>query len=60
VAPPQRQGFGSTLIRSIAMRRSGESVMQDWRPEGLCCSITLADVVAEPAGNKRRAEASAS
>jgi PAS domain S-box-containing protein len=57
-APPARQGFGSTLIRSIAMRRSGESVMQDWRPEGLCCALTLADVAAEPTGNKRRPEAS--
>jgi PAS domain S-box-containing protein len=57
-APPARQGFGSTLIRSIAGRHLGESVMQDWRPEGLCCAITLADVVAEPAGNKRRPEAS--
>ena len=46
VTPPARQGFGSTLIRSIASRRVGESVMQDWRPEGLCCAIILADVVA--------------
>lgn len=58
VAPPARQGFGSTLIRSIASRRLGESVMQDWRPEGLCCAITLADVIAD--GNESRTEASAS
>ncbi|MGZ6011973.1 MAG: PAS domain-containing protein [Caulobacteraceae bacterium] len=51
VAPPVRQGFGSTLIRSIASRRLGESVMQDWRPEGLCCAVTLADVVAEAGGS---------
>ncbi len=50
VAPPVRQGFGSTLIRSLAGRRSGESVMQDWRPEGLCCAITLADVMAAADG----------
>jgi PAS domain S-box-containing protein len=48
--PPARQGFGSTLIRSITSGRLGESVMQDWRPEGLCCAITLADVMAEPSG----------
>ncbi|HEY4030776.1 MAG TPA: HWE histidine kinase domain-containing protein [Caulobacteraceae bacterium] len=54
VAPPERQGFGSTLIRSIVRGRIGESVMQDWRPEGLCCAITLVDVLAEPEGNQRR------
>jgi PAS domain S-box-containing protein len=54
VAPPARQGFGSTLIRSIAGRRLGESVMQDWRPEGLCCALTLADVMAEPEGRAGR------
>jgi two-component sensor histidine kinase len=53
VAPPARQGFGSTLIRSIASRRLGESVMHDWRPEGLCCAIVLADVVAEADGDER-------
>jgi PAS domain S-box-containing protein len=54
VAPPERQGFGSTLIRTIASRRLGESVMQDWRPEGLCCALILADVIAEPDGDGRR------
>jgi PAS domain S-box-containing protein len=58
VAPPARQGFGSILIRSLAGRRSGESVMQDWRPEGLCCAITLADVMAEAEGNETRPGAS--
>ena len=58
VTPPARQGFGSTLIRSITGRRIGESVMQDWRPEGLCCAITLAEVVAEAEGNKKLPEAS--
>jgi PAS domain S-box-containing protein len=48
--PPARKGFGSTLIRSITSGRPGESVMQDWRPEGLCCAITLADVMAEADG----------
>jgi PAS domain S-box-containing protein len=47
VEPPARQGFGSSLIRSIAGRRSGESIMQDWRPEGLCCAFVLADLIAE-------------
>jgi len=59
-APPDRRGFGSTLIRSIAGHRSGESVMQDWRPEGLCCAITLADVIAEPDGGETRSEAAES
>jgi PAS domain S-box-containing protein len=44
---PARQGFGSSLIRSIASRRAGESITQDWRTEGLCCTIVLADLVAE-------------
>ena len=60
VTPPARQGFGSTLIRSIASRRLGESVMQDWRPEGLCCAITLAEVMAEADGNKTPLDASSS
>lgn len=58
VTPPARQGFGSTLISSITSRRLGESVMQDWRPEGLCCAITLADVMAEADGNERRSDTS--
>jgi PAS domain S-box-containing protein len=58
VTPPARQGFGSTLIRSIASQRLGESVMQDWRPEGLCCAITLADVTPETNGNESLSETS--
>jgi PAS domain S-box-containing protein len=60
VSPPVREGFGSTLIRVLAIRRSGESFMQDWRPEGLCCAVTLADVMAEADGNKTGAGASPS
>lgn len=47
IAPPVRRGFGSSLIQSIAGRRTGESLMQDWRPEGLCCAMVLADLIAE-------------
>lgn len=52
---PTRRGFGSTLIQSLIGRREGESIMYDWRAEGLCCSMVLADLAAtapgsEPAG----------
>lgn len=53
VAAPAREGFGSTLIRSIASRRLGESVMQDWRPEGLCCAIIMAEVAAVADGEQK-------
>jgi PAS domain S-box-containing protein len=45
---PTRRGFGSTLIQSLVGRRDGESIMYDWRPEGLCCSMVLADLAATP------------
>jgi len=34
VSPPQRRGFGSTLIES-AVKQAAARVVQDWRPEGL-------------------------
>jgi PAS domain S-box-containing protein len=34
VAPPQRRGFGSTLIES-AVKQAAARVALDWRPEGL-------------------------
>jgi PAS domain S-box-containing protein len=46
VAQPVRQGFGSKLIRTIAGRRMGESVIEDWRHDGLCCAIVLVDLAA--------------
>jgi PAS domain S-box-containing protein len=45
---PTRRGFGSTLIQSLVGRREGESIMFDWRSEGLCCSMVLADLAATP------------
>lgn len=59
-AAPARQGFGSTLIRSLANRHAGESLMQDWRPEGLCCALVLTDIVADGAAGQPRPEAPAS
>jgi PAS domain S-box-containing protein len=47
---PTRSGFGSTLIQSLIGRREGESIMYDWRPEGLCFSMVLADLAATPPG----------
>jgi PAS domain S-box-containing protein len=58
VTPPAREGFGSTLIRSVAGKRPGESVMQDWRSEGLCCAIILAGLAADGNGNETRPDAS--
>ncbi len=41
LAPPARQGFGSTLISAtLRDQLQGESCF-DWRPEGLCCAISL-------------------
>jgi PAS domain S-box-containing protein len=60
VKPPARQGFGSTLIRTIAAKRAGESVMQDWRPEGLCCALVLSDLRAEQEQNSARGVSGAS
>lgn len=39
-SPPQRQGFGATLIAN-AGRQVGATITQDWRAEGLVCEIAL-------------------
>ena len=39
-APPQRQGFGATLIAN-AGKQVGATIQQAWPPEGLVCTITL-------------------
>jgi PAS domain S-box-containing protein len=57
---PTRRGFGSTLIQSLVGRRTGESIMYDWRPEGLCCCMVLADIAAEAGRNQELPNASAS
>ena len=38
--PPQRQGFGATLIAN-AGRQVGATIQQNWPPEGLVCQIKL-------------------
>lgn len=38
--PPQRQGFGATLIAN-AGRQVGATIQREWPPEGLVCEITL-------------------
>ncbi len=48
---PTRRGFGTTLIQALIGRRDGESIMYDWRPEGLCCSMILADLAATGPGS---------
>jgi PAS domain S-box-containing protein len=40
VAPPSRQGFGSTLIAS-AVRQLGAVFAQDWPREGLACRLEI-------------------
>ena len=51
---PTRLGFGSVLIQSLVGRREGESIMYDWRPEGLCCSMVLADLASAAPGVHER------
>ncbi|WP_052341142.1 PAS domain S-box protein [Salinarimonas rosea] len=41
VAPPQRRGFGSTLIEALVARSLGGAVRLDFRAEGLQCRIEL-------------------
>lgn len=41
VTPPVSKGFGVSLLERLARRqRPGEPVL-DWKPQGLCCNITL-------------------
>jgi len=48
VRPPERRGFGSTVLeRSLAALPGGKTVL-DWRPEGLICELSL-KVQPEPA-----------
>jgi PAS domain S-box-containing protein len=46
-SPPARQGFGSLLITATLRDQLRGAAQIDWRPEGLCCEITLpADTIA--------------
>ena len=40
--PPDRRGFGSTLIESTVRHQLGGEVTTRWEPEGLCCELTVA------------------
>ena len=40
--PPQRSGFGSTLIQATVRGQLGGALRYDWRPEGLLVEIGIA------------------
>lgn len=40
VRPPERQGFGTRLIKQIVARALHADVAMDYRPEGLICRMT--------------------
>jgi PAS domain S-box-containing protein len=39
-APPEKEGFGSQLIKSVTSREKSGSVRLDYEPDGLCCRIS--------------------
>ncbi|WP_309629780.1 PAS domain S-box protein [Brevundimonas sp.] len=41
VKPPQRQGFGSRLIKKVVAKALRAAVAMDYRPEGLTCRISV-------------------
>lgn len=41
VTPPERQGFGSRLIKQVVARALRADVEMDYRPEGLICRMTM-------------------
>jgi two-component sensor histidine kinase len=41
VAPPSRQGFGTRLIERSLLGGHHGSAALDFKPEGLCCDISL-------------------
>jgi PAS domain S-box-containing protein len=40
-APPQRRGFGTTVIENSIAQQLGGTVLFDWRPAGLACEIKV-------------------
>jgi signal transduction histidine kinase len=42
LVPPDRRGFGSTLISAIVRGQLGGQAELDWRREGLRCEVTIA------------------
>jgi two-component sensor histidine kinase/CheY-like chemotaxis protein len=49
-APPDRQGFGSTLIAATVRGQLGGRAEMRWAREGLCCTVTIAADRIAPAG----------
>jgi PAS domain S-box-containing protein len=41
VIPPNRQGFGTRLIKKVVARALRADVVMDYRPDGLICRITV-------------------
>lgn len=41
VKPPERQGFGTRLIKQVVAKALRADVAMDYRPEGLVCRMTL-------------------
>ncbi|UEM06097.1 PAS domain S-box protein [Skermanella rosea] len=41
VAPPERAGFGSMVLRQTVESQLGGELVLDWNPAGLCCRIAL-------------------
>lgn len=41
VKPPERQGFGTSLIKQVVGRTFQAEVLIDYRPEGLVCRLSL-------------------
>ena len=49
VKPPQRQGFGSRLIKKVVARALRADVAMDYRPEGLTCRISVPESLLQAA-----------
>ena len=41
VRPPTRQGYGIKMISASVERQLGGHASFNWKPEGLCCTLTL-------------------
>lgn len=46
VAPPEREGFGTTLIHNALAAEEGGKVTLDYAPDGVVCEIRFASAVA--------------
>ncbi|MFO1127851.1 MAG: HWE histidine kinase domain-containing protein [Rhodospirillales bacterium] len=58
VTPPERAGFGTQLVRSLAQRQLDGMIRFGWHPRGLRCALEFpAACISRPA--PRRAEAAA-